>query len=178
MSVQTKILIVEHDPNDLELMQNELKKGGINYTAEIVQDGPAYELALKNFIPDIILSDYSLPSFDGLTAFKIREKMAPDTPFIFVSGTIGEENSIALINNGVTDFVLKDKLFTLNTNVNRALKEAKENQQIIETEHKLIQSESLRSRAQQLARMVSFEKYFETGKLEWSAETYRIFNCG
>ena len=177
MNTKTKILFIEHDQNDLDLIQYELKKGGINYTAEIVQDGPAYELALKNFIPDIILSDYTLPSFDGLTAFKIKEKITPDTPFIFVSGTIGEENSIALINNGITDFVLKDKLFTLTTKVNRALKEAKENQRKVEAEQKLIQSESQLNRAQQLARMGSWERNFETGKVVWSAETYRIFNC-
>ena len=101
MSNKTKVLIVEHDPYDIELLQYELKKGGINYVSEIVQNEKDYGNALKTFIPDIILSDYSLPSFDGTTAFKMTEQIAPDTPFIFVSGTIGEENSIELIKNGL-----------------------------------------------------------------------------
>lgn len=142
MSAKTKILIVEHDPNDIELIQYELKKGNVNYIAEIVETGNAYENALRNFVPDIILSDYYLPSFDGPAAFEIKEKISPHTPFIFVSGTVGEENSIELIKNGVTDFVLKDKLFTLTTKVNRALKESKENQLKIKTEQALAESEN------------------------------------
>jgi PAS domain S-box-containing protein len=124
MGIKTKILFVEHDPNDIELMQYELKKGGLHFISEVVQNEQDYEKALKNFIPDIILSDFSLPSFDGRTAFKMKEQMAPDTPFIFVSGNIGEENSIEYIKSGVTDYALKDKLFTLTTKVKRALKDA------------------------------------------------------
>ena len=60
MDAKTKILIVEHDPNDVELMEYELKKGGIDFISEIVQNEKDYYNALKNFIPDIILSDYSL----------------------------------------------------------------------------------------------------------------------
>src|ERR1700712_1804368 len=103
MSPSTKILIVEHDQCDLELMQYELKKGGVNYISEIVHTEKDYDNALKTFLPDIILSDYSFPSFDGNTAFTMREAIAPDTPFIFVSGSIGEENSIEYIKSGVTD---------------------------------------------------------------------------
>jgi len=99
MKTKTKILIAEHDSVDLELIQNELRQGGIDYVSEIVKNESDYINALKNFLPDIILSDYTFPSFDGPTAFKIREKLAPYTPFIFVSGTIGEEKSIELINS-------------------------------------------------------------------------------
>ncbi|HLG35222.1 MAG TPA: PAS domain S-box protein, partial [Bacteroidia bacterium] len=137
----TKILIVEHDSNDIELIQRELKKGNIKHVTEIVETENAYINALRNFAPDIILCDYSLPAFNGLAAFEIREKISPDTPFIFVSGTIGEENSIELIRNGVTDFALKDKLFSLSVKVNRALKEAKEAQKKQAVEKALIQSE-------------------------------------
>ncbi len=139
--MKTKILIVEHDPNDIELIQHELKKGNVNYIAEIVETGNAYENALRNFEPDIILSDYSLPNFDGPAAFEIREKLSPHTPFIFVSGTIGEENSIELIKNGVTDYALKDRLFTLTTKVNRAIKEAKEKREKEQAKESLLQSE-------------------------------------
>ncbi|MDB5284611.1 MAG: hypothetical protein JWO06_3686, partial [Bacteroidota bacterium] len=141
MNAKTKILIVEHDPTDLELLHRELKKGGINYVAEIVQNEQDYSNAITNFSPDIILSDYSLPSFDGPTAFKVKERMAPDTPFIFVSGTIGEENSIELIKSGVTDYALKDKLFTLTTKVNRALEEVRAKKEKQRVKEQLVKSE-------------------------------------
>ncbi|MDP4285316.1 MAG: GAF domain-containing protein [Bacteroidota bacterium] len=137
MDTQTRILIVEHDLNDIELIQHELNKGGISYMAEIVQNEAEYRSALKNFVPDIILSDYKLPAFHGLVAFEIREEISPLTPIFFVSGTIGEENSIELIKNGLTDFVLKDKLYSLPNKVERALKEAKTNRQKIKAEEKL-----------------------------------------
>jgi two-component system sensor histidine kinase UhpB len=135
---KTKILIIEHNPVDIELMLFELRKGGIDCQSEVVQNEGDYTIALKTLVPDIILSDFSLPSFDGPTAFKIRQQLAPDIPFIFVSDNIGEENSIEYIKNGVTDYVLKDKLFTLPTKVRRALIESKEKQYkiIIEREIK------------------------------------------
>jgi PAS domain S-box-containing protein len=129
VKTKTKIVIVEHNLSDIELILYELKKGGINNVSEIVQTEQDYSNVLKNFIPDIILCDYSLPAFDGSTAFKIKQQLVPDIPFIFVSGSIGEENSIEYIKNGVTDYVLKDKMFTLATKVKRALQEAKEKQQ-------------------------------------------------
>jgi two-component system, NarL family, sensor histidine kinase UhpB len=144
---QTKILIVEHDRSDIDLIQRELKKGDFNFVAEVVANEHDYTHALQSFKPNIILSDYSLPSFSGPEAFAIKQNLAPNTPFVFVSGTIGEENSIELIKNGVTDYALKDKLFTLNTKIKRALKESKEKQQKIKTEIELINSERRLARA-------------------------------
>ena len=189
MEAKTKILIVEHDENDIELVQHELKKGKVNYIAEIVQTENAYENALRNFKPDIILSDYALPAFSGTAAFAIRNKIAPHTPFIFVSGTIGEENSNELIRNGVTDYVLKEKLFTLPVKVNRALKEAEERQQNIKVEEALKESEAMLRHlleavmlsekkledAQQIAHLGNWELDFATGLGIWSDEACRIY---
>jgi len=125
----TKILIAEHNQYDIELLQDELDRSGLNYISEIVHTEKAFTVSLNNFKPDIILSDYSFPSFDGPTAFKIRKILAADTPFILVSGIIGEEKATELIRNGVTDYVLKDSLSSLTPKVKRALKEAKEKQQ-------------------------------------------------
>src|SRR5690606_2682749 len=105
MEKPIRILILEHDADDIELIEYELKKGGLYYTSEIVQTEETFEKALDEFNPDIILSDYSLPSFDGTHAFNIKQKNLPHVPFIFVSGAIGEEISIELIKNGVTDYV-------------------------------------------------------------------------
>lgn len=122
--MKTKILIVEHDSNDMELIQQELKKGDVNYVTETVQTETEYKKAIHTFQPDIILSNYTFHSFDGLTALKIREKLVPETPFIFISESIDKENADALIKNGVTGFVLKERLFTLIDKMNQALHEA------------------------------------------------------
>lgn len=119
-----KILILEDSPSDAELIQRELKKSGLIFSSEIVQTQDEFIAALDNFKPDIILSDYSLPSFDGVTAFHIKQKKHSDIPFIIVSGTIGEENAVELIKNGVADYALKDKLFSLVPKITRALKDA------------------------------------------------------
>jgi two-component system sensor histidine kinase UhpB len=170
-----KILVVEHDPADLELIHHELKRGGIPYISAVVQNEPGYVLALKNFIPDIILADYTFPSFSGPAAFVIKEKLAPDTPFLFVSGSIGEERSVELIKNGVTDYVLKDKLFTLSSKVIRALKEAKERREQKQTEQELILSEKCLARAQHVAHIGSWELNFLNNTVRLSDEACRIY---
>jgi two-component system sensor histidine kinase UhpB len=171
-----KILFAEHDIHDLELLQNELQAGGIAYIPTTATNEEEFCKALKDFMPDIILSDYTFPSFDGPTAFKIREKLAPDIPFIFVSGTIGEEKSIELIKTGVTDYVLKDKLFSLNPKVRRALKEAEDLQQKKWTAQQLLLSEGRLARAQELAHMGNWELDFASNMVRCSDELCRIYN--
>ena len=119
-----KILILEDNKSDADLLLRELKKNGLKFTTDIVETREKFEYSLENFGPDIILSDYYLPSFDGLTAFAISQAKLPDIPFIIISGTIGEERSVELIKSGVTDYVLKDKLFVLASKISRALKDA------------------------------------------------------
>jgi PAS domain S-box-containing protein len=143
MSIAVRILIVENNPSDVEFIRNELKKGSIHYVSETVQTETEYRKALNGFIPDVILSDYALPKFNGDAAFEIRNEIAPDTPFIFVSGTVGEEKSIEYIKNGVTDYVLKDKLYSLTVKVKRALKDVKEKKEKKAAEDELKRSEKL-----------------------------------
>ncbi|OFY87640.1 MAG: hypothetical protein A3F72_13380 [Bacteroidetes bacterium RIFCSPLOWO2_12_FULL_35_15] len=126
MTTNLKILILEDNPADVDLLIRELKKSKLSFTSEVVQTREAFQNAIQNFKPDLILSDYSLPSFDGLTAFHIKQEKIPEIPFIIISGTIGEENAVELIKIGVTDYALKGKLFTLNPKIIRALFETKE----------------------------------------------------
>ena len=126
MAASLKILILEDNQSDADLLHRELKRSGMNFISEIVQTREEFENALQNFSPDIILSDYSLPSFDADTAFHIKQIRSPHIPFIIVSGIIGEEKAVELIKNGVTDFTPKDKLFTLSQKIIRALKESEE----------------------------------------------------
>ena len=121
-----KILILEDDTNDVELLKRELNQSALIFIAEVVHTLETFESALNEFIPDIILSDYALPSFDGLTAFHIKLQKYPYIPFIIISGTIGEENAVELIKMGITDYVLKDKIFSVIPKIVRALKETDE----------------------------------------------------
>ncbi|MDP9078768.1 MAG: response regulator [Bacteroidota bacterium] len=121
-----KILILEDNQSDVDLLKRELKKNGLLFTSEVVQTRESYENALETYNPDIILSDYTLPAFDGVAAFRMKQIKTPDIPFIIVSGSIGEERSVELIKDGVTDYALKDKLFSLPLKISRALRDAKE----------------------------------------------------
>jgi len=136
-NLPVKILILEHEPDDIDLLQYQLKKGGLSYSATVLQERELYTRTLSDLRPDIVLSDYVLPDFDGATAFYIKQEVSPDIPFIIVSGTIGEEKAVDLIKAGVTDYVLKDKMFTIVPKISRALKESRELREKKEQEKRL-----------------------------------------
>ncbi len=117
---------MEDSPADAELMAFELRSLGMEIESSRVEAETAFSAALKDFFPDIILSDYSLPSFDGTSALAMANRMAPGVPFIFVTGTLGEERAVELLKSGATDFVLKDRLPRLSLCVSRALEEVAE----------------------------------------------------
>ncbi len=136
-----KILIVEDEPTDAELVERELRKDKIAFTSKCVETEKAFLNALKDFKPDIILSDYKLPTFDGLSALLIRNEKYPDIPFIIVSGTLGEELAVETLHQGATDYVLKNNLTRLAPAVRRALKEFEEQKKRQKAEEKLQQKE-------------------------------------
>ncbi|HLC83508.1 MAG TPA: response regulator [Bacteroidia bacterium] len=124
MSDKIKILILEDNKSDAELLLYALKKSELNFSYEQVDTRGKFENAIDAFKPDIILSDYNLPSLDGIEAFKIKRSKCPDTPFIIVSGTIGEENAVELIKIGITDYAIKGELVSLSQKITRGLKDA------------------------------------------------------
>ena len=121
-----KILILEDNTADADLLVRHLIKSGLSFVSKIVESRKTFEDSLENFLPDIILSDYSLPSFDGVSAFKIVKDKNLNIPFVIISGTIGEENAAMLIKEGVTDYVSKNNFSSLLQKISRALKEAEE----------------------------------------------------
>lgn len=127
--METKILIAEHDPANIRSIQQELKSGEVICILEIVHSQKQYEAAIHNFKPDLILSNYFFPSFEAITLFWIKQKLAPHTPFIFISDSIDMETAIKLIKIGVNDVVLKDYLNTLNDKVRSAVNTTKKNKQ-------------------------------------------------
>ncbi len=121
-----RILHVEDDPNDVELIRAALEANGVDCVVEVVSDRAAFATALERGRFDLILSDYSLPTFDGFTALRIARERSPDVPFIIVSGTLGEETAIDSLQAGATDYVLKHRLGRLAPAARRALDEAEE----------------------------------------------------
>jgi len=141
MNGELSILILEDVATDAELMELELTEAGLNFAAKRVATKAAYVAALEACTPDIMLSDYSLPSFDGLSALRIAQQMCPEIPFIFVSGALGEERAIELLKQGATDYVLKNRLSRLAPAVSRALHEVAERNERKRFELELKESE-------------------------------------
>lgn len=125
MNREIRVVIVEDVATDAELELRELRKSGFVCISRQVDNEKDLRRELLEFKPDIILSDFALSgTFDGKRALAISRELAPGTPFILVSGTMGEENAIASLKNGATDYVLKTNLQRLANAVERALKEA------------------------------------------------------
>src|SRR6185437_10416932 len=119
-----RVLLVEDMELEAELTSSHLRRHGIAHTMQRVETDEAMRAALRDFRPTIILSDFSLPQFDGLRALEVARECAPETPFLFVSGTIGEERAIEALRRGAVDYVLKSSLARLGAAVQRALQEA------------------------------------------------------
>src|SRR5258708_193247 len=125
-AVKTKLQLVAVEDNETDalLVARHLAKAGLDCVIHRVQTERDFASALHEVRPDLILSDFSLPQFDGLRALEIAAARAPETPFIFVSGTIGEERAIDALRRGATDYVLKTNMSRLSTAVERALRDA------------------------------------------------------
>ena len=121
-----KILHLEDNPHDADLVDATLAADGIKAEFVRVDTRPGFAAALESGRFDLILADYNLPSFDGQAAQVMAADATPDTPFIFVSGSIGEERAVDRLKDGATDYVLKDRMARLPSAVRRALAEAAE----------------------------------------------------
>ena len=141
MKEQIKILILEDSATDAELVEHALCKEGIDFISKRVETKEDFVKELKDFEPDIILSDYSLPNFDGMGALTIVKKRCPEVPFIMVTGSLGDELTVKLLKEGMTDYILKNKLSRLGPAVRRALIEVKERIEHKKTEELLRTSE-------------------------------------
>jgi PAS domain S-box-containing protein len=121
---ELKILMLEDQAADAELALRELRKEGLQVAAKRVMTQPEFEAELQNPALDLILSDFKLPAYDGISALMAARRQRPDVPFIMVSGSMGEEIAIDTMRLGATDYVLKQRLHRLGAAVTRALKES------------------------------------------------------
>ncbi len=142
METIIRILNLEDDPVDAELVQTTLAQAGLACHITRVQTRDEFETGLSNEGTDIILADYRLPTYDGISALRLAHERCPEIPFIFVSGTMGEESAIKALTQGAIDYVLKNNLSRLAPAVQRALQEARNRRKRREAEEALAQSEA------------------------------------
>ncbi len=135
-----RVLLLEDSPLDAELVLASLRAGDLEVDARRAVTREDFERALGG-CPDLILADYSLPGFDGISAMHLARERCPQVPFIFVTGALGEELAIETLRGGATDYVLKDRLERLVPAVQRALREAKERAERRRAEEALRESE-------------------------------------
>jgi len=172
-----RILSVEDDPKDAQLIQDLFEAENVICEVTRVETEAALLASLDQGGMDLILADYTLPSFDGLSALKLAAKIRPDVPFIFFSGTLGEEVAIEALKIGATDYVLKTRQSRLVPAAVRALREARERQERKQAEEKLRRSEAYLAEAEKLSHTGSFGWNVSSGEIYWSQETFRIFGC-
>jgi signal transduction histidine kinase len=143
-----RILLLEDDPSDAELVQATLEADQLVCDVNVIKTRAEFLTGLESQQIDLVLADYKLPSFDGLSALKLLLSIRPDLPFIFVSGTFGEESAIEALKIGATDYVLKTRLSKLVPAVRRALREKVERQRLIELEDTLRQIQKMETLGQ------------------------------
>ncbi|HKY71887.1 MAG TPA: response regulator [Nitrospira sp.] len=150
MKAPLSLLFLEDDPVDADLVAATLSEAGLTCTLKRVDTRVDFLKALESGDFDLILADYSVPGFDGMTALSLARQHAPEIPFLFVSATIGEELAIDAMHLGATDYVLKQRLGRLVPSVQRALRERDERRERRRAEEALAQSERQFRQAQKM----------------------------
>ncbi len=127
-----RALIIDDNPLDAGLSLFALKRAGIHVESIMAEDEPQLRAALRSFVPDVVLCDFSFPNFDGLVAQRIVHDAFPNCPLIFVSGTISEDRAALALQSGAADYVMKSSLSRLPISVRRAIAGAREAARVAE----------------------------------------------
>ena len=172
------ILLLEDSDIDAELVDSHLAKADLTFDIQRVVDRRQFVAALDDLRIGIILADYSLPDFDGLSALNIARQLRPDLPFIFVSGVVGEEFATNALKRGATDYVLKRNLSRLPTAVGRAIAEAGERADRRRAEAALQASEINTRLAVEAAGLGLWDYRPATDQLDWDARCRAMFGAG
>jgi signal transduction histidine kinase len=143
MPGKLRILFVEDVPEDMEIEERELRLDGLDFTALRVETREELARSLDDFQPGLVITDYSLPTLDGLTALNVVREKLPEVPFVFMSGTIGEERAIECLKKGATDYVVKGRPGGFVLRIRRALKEAEDRATRQRVEQQLLQAQKM-----------------------------------
>jgi len=174
MNSALRILHLEDDGKDAELIKSVLESGGIVSQVTRVETRDEFIASLDEGGFDLILADFSLPSFDGLSALQVALERSPDVPFIFVSGALGEDVAIEAVKIGAMDYVLKERLSRIVSSVHRALREAQERAERKQAEQQLRRSEAFLAEGQRISHTGSWAWVLSSGRVTWSEEQYRM----
>ncbi|KRG64989.1 histidine kinase [Stenotrophomonas humi] len=142
-----RILLVEDSPEDAELIADQLLESGLQASFDCVDNEACMYRALSERMPDIVLSDLSMPGFSGYQALRILREMYPRVPFIFVSGTMGEETAVNALQEGANDYIIKHLPARLPSAVVRAIREARSEIERLRVEDELMRAQRLESLA-------------------------------
>jgi PAS domain S-box-containing protein len=175
MAGKLKILFVEDALTDAELIWHEIEKNKIFFSKLLVDNSVDFESSLRDYEPDLIISDYSLPRFDGMTALQLRNKKNPMIPFILVTGSVNEEIAVECMKAGADDYVLKDNLSRLGPAIINSIKKAKLAREKKNAEQDLFKSEMMLEKAQAIAHVGNWELDLSLKKIWGSDEALRIF---
>jgi len=145
MERRLQLLHLEDNARDAEMVRDVLESGGLACDILWVDNAAAFERALEENRFDLILADYSLPGFDGMSALRVALRRRADVPFIFVSGTLGEEVAIDALKLGATDYVVKERLSRLVGAVRSALREAQHRAERAQLEERLRQAQTMQA---------------------------------
>ena len=179
MAEPLRILILEDNPIDAELVQFELQEAGFTFNSKVVKNEKDFVCEIQSYCPDLILSDYDLPTYNGGLALAEARSRCPDTPFILVSGAVTEDRAIGILTQGAKDYVLKTRLQQrLVPAVRRALAEAEEHRARRQAEEELREAhktleERVKIRTAELYEEVVARKKVEEA-LRQSEEMYRV----
>jgi PAS domain S-box-containing protein len=135
------VLHLEDNRDDGELVNRHLLRAGLECDIDRQQTRDGFLAGLERTDLDLILSDFTLPGFDGLSALALAREKRPEVPFVFVSGTIGEEKAIEALKSGATDYILKQNLARLGPAVRRAIEDVEDEQALHQAEEAMEQSE-------------------------------------
>src|SRR5437016_1819033 len=153
MAEPLRILLAEDSESDAELIQRELKRGGLDFQSRRVQTETEFRRELDRFQPHLVISDFSMPQFSGPKALAIARESRGDIPFIFISGTIGENVAVDMKKAGADDYVMKNNLARLLPALERELREAEVRRGRSLAEERLHESEAALHRAHLMARI-------------------------
>jgi PAS domain S-box-containing protein len=177
-TLETRILLLEDSEIDAELAITHLTKAETQSIVQRVATRDEFMREIGSGDYDVVLADYSLPDFDGLSALDIVRERCPDMPFIFVSGVVGEEFAINALRRGATDYVMKRGLSRLPAAVDRAVAEARERQDRVRAEQALRISETSAQLAIETAGLGRWELDPITGIFDLDARCRELFGLG
>jgi PAS domain S-box-containing protein len=174
-----KILLVEDAEEDVLLIERVISQADLAFTSLVVKAKESFEGALKEFAPDVILCDHSLPSFNSIEAFSIFRQWQAETekliPFILVTGNVSEEFAIQMLKAGVDDYILKSTLKRLPSAIESALEKCRMENERLKFHRRLVRMEALMREGEHLAHIGSWEADLLTGTYTWSDETYLMY---